>query len=201
MSYYDLNDYEILSYISENNEEASEIMFKKYEPFIITTAKKMYAHVGNIGMEMNDLIQEGRLGLSQAINVFDESKETVFYTLAKKCIEAKMINYIIACKRKKHQILNDSLPFEYGDEEDFGFERIIGDYENTPENIILNRETTNQIIKALRENLSFFEQQVFELKLGGFTYKEIAQFLEKKPKDIDNTLHRIKKKLKELVNK
>ena len=34
MDYRDYNDNEILSYIYENNEEANEILYKKFEPLI-----------------------------------------------------------------------------------------------------------------------------------------------------------------------
>ena len=39
MNYKDYNDFELISYIHENNEEANEILFKKYEPIIVNMAK------------------------------------------------------------------------------------------------------------------------------------------------------------------
>ena len=41
MDYRDYNDSELLSYIAENNEEANDIIFKKYEPLIVSIAIKM----------------------------------------------------------------------------------------------------------------------------------------------------------------
>ena len=35
MKYSDMNDYELLSYISENDEQARNIIFEKYKPLII----------------------------------------------------------------------------------------------------------------------------------------------------------------------
>ena len=32
MNYSDYNDYELLSYVQENNEEATDVLYKKYEP-------------------------------------------------------------------------------------------------------------------------------------------------------------------------
>ena len=41
MNYRDYNDYELLSYVSEKNEEASEVLFEKYRPLILATANRM----------------------------------------------------------------------------------------------------------------------------------------------------------------
>ena len=38
MDYNNLNDYEILSYVSENNDEANTIIFEKYKPLICDRA-------------------------------------------------------------------------------------------------------------------------------------------------------------------
>ena len=49
--------------------------------------------------------------------------------------------------------------------------------------------------------LTPLELQVFELKINGFQYKEIAEMLDKDPKSIDNAIQRIKNKLKEYIEK
>ena len=40
---YDVNDYEILSMVADN-EEATEVLFRKYQPLIIGLAKKIYSN-------------------------------------------------------------------------------------------------------------------------------------------------------------
>ena len=112
MNYRSFNDNELLSYICESNEEANTILFKKYEPLINSLAHKMFKYCKNSGLEVNDLIQEGMLGLNLAINHYDEQKDTTFFTFAKKCIERKMISMIMSTKRLKHKILNESLSLE-----------------------------------------------------------------------------------------
>ena len=86
VDYSELNDYELLSYVSEKNEEANEMIFKKYKPLIVDRANKLYLYCTNCGVEVNDLIQEGMVGLNDAISGFDESKDTCFYTYALRCI-------------------------------------------------------------------------------------------------------------------
>mgnify|MGYP000925361872 CR=1 FL=1 len=199
MNYRDFNDNELLSYICENNEEANTILFKKYEPLINSIARKMYKYCKNTGLELNDLIQEGMLGLNLAINHYDEQKDTTFYTFAKKCIERKMLSMIIGAKRLKHKILNESLSLEgnINDSDSIGLEAFISDSKNDPELVIINNEEEAELINRIKKRLTDFECQVFELKICNFNYKEIAEILDKSPKAIDNALQRIKAKAKE----
>lgn len=202
MNYKDYNDNELLFYISENNEDANEIIYKKYEPLITNTAKKFIKSCENAGLELNDFIQEGMLGLSNAIKEFDEDKDVTFFTFAKTCIERKMISLAISSKRQKHKILNESLSLEITDEEGnySNLEYVLGDNKNNPENLIINMENQNELIKKASLVLTDFEMQVFELKINDFGYKEIAEVLDKEPKAIDNALQRIKLKLKKNLN-
>ena len=51
-----------------------------------------------------------------------------------------------------------------------------------------------------KKEMTYFEQQVFELKINGFEYKEIAVILDKDAKSIDNALQIIKLKLKKVID-
>ena len=115
MDYKDFNDYELLNYIAEGNEDANNIIIKKYEPLIIKIAIKMLPYCKNNGLDKNDLIQEGMIGLNHAIDKYHEMEDTLFYTYAKKCIERKIISVVIASNRNKNKILNESI--SYDDEE------------------------------------------------------------------------------------
>lgn len=200
MNYRDYNDFELLSYIAEQNEEASEVLFEKYRPLIVATANRLYYYCKNTGLELNDLIQEGMLGLNLAMTSFDDSKDTSFYTYAKKCIERKIISLVVGSRRLKHKFLNDSLSFELtdSDNETYTFEKSLEDNSYNPEKILLNSERAEELIKKVSDELTDFEVQVFELKLNGFDYKEIAEILDKDSKSIDNALQRIKNKIKKI---
>ena len=63
----ELNDYELLEYISSNNEVAYNLMFEKYKPLINKYVKK-YLKIGiSYGFDKNDLFQEGLIGLNSAM--------------------------------------------------------------------------------------------------------------------------------------
>ncbi len=200
MDYRDYNDSELLSYIAENNEEANDIIFKKYEPLIVTVSKRMYRYCKNAGLEINDLIQEGRLGLNVAINGYQISKDVTFYTYARTCIERGIINYVVRAKRQKNKVLNESMSLELHDDEQYKFEKIFADNSQNPEIQVLEYEREQELINIVKENLTDFEQQVFELKLASFSYKEIAEILEKDLKSVDNALQRIRSKAREQLN-
>ena len=202
MNYRELNDNELISYIAEKNEDAEEIIYAKYEPLINSVANKMYSYCKNTGLELSDLLQEGRIGLSQAISTYKEEKDTLFYTYAKTCIERRVISLIISSNRMKHQFLNSaiSLDKEVANTENARLDEIIKDPKETPEEILINNEFKEEWIQKVKEKLNDFEIQVFDLKISGFDYKEIANILDTTPKKIDNTLQRIKLKIKTRVS-
>lgn len=196
MDYSNYNDYELLNYVFEGNEDANNIILKKYEPLVNSIATKMMKYCSNSGLEKSDLVQEGLIGLNHALVHFQEQKNTTFYTFAKTCIERKMISTIIGSKRLKHKILNESL--SYDDEDNF-VERIFKDEKNNPELIVTDIDIENELINKIKDSLTDLESQVFELMLSNFTYKEIADILDKDIKSVDNTIQRIKTKVRKIL--
>lgn len=201
MKYHDYNDNELLSYISENNEEASNIMYDKYNPLIINTANNLFKYCKNLGIEKNDLIQEGLLGLHSAINTYDDNKDITFYTYARKCIESKMISLVVSSKRQKHRVLNESISLnDKYSESSLEIEDYLGDNSYNPEYRYLEKENENELINEFRKTLTSFEEEVFMLKINGLNYKEIAEVLDKEMKAVDNALQRIRTKLKNYLS-
>lgn len=191
------NDYELLSYISECNEDATDILLKKYEPLIISTAKKLLKGMENFGLDINDLVQEGRLGLLNASGTFTESKDTLFYTYAKTCIERKMYDLVKSTRRAKHKILNESIPIDVDDKGEYKeLDYLLKDETENPEQLLLNEEEKKELQNIINSKLNDIEIQVLELKLKGFENKEISEILACDYKKIDNTLQRIKQKLR-----
>lgn len=194
--YYDINDYELLDKVSDN-EEATEMIFEKYSPLIKKIATKAYYKNNINGMEINDLIQEGMIGLSVAINTFDDSKEASFFTFARMCIIRRISSYITSFSRLKHQALNESISVEKITEENYK-DKIFQDIESNPENVVILGETTREIMTKIENVLTNFECEVFELKTAGFNYKEIGELLDKDAKSINNAMTRIKNKINKL---
>ena len=197
MNYKNLNDYELLSMLSEN-ENAHNSLYLKYKPLISKIAKKMKEKNKNI--EYNDFIQEGYIGLSHAIKHYDEEKNILFFTYAKFCIEKAMLSYITGSKRQKHKILNESISMEALDEQEFlnSLDRVVQDDSLDPSNIVFDNESKQTKYENLKKILTTFEEAVLDLRYYGFEYKEIAQILEKDEKAIDNAMQRIRSKAKKI---
>ena len=198
MDYKDFNDYELLNYIAEGNEDANNIIIKKYEPLINKIALKMLPYCKNNGLDLSDLVQEGMIGLNHAIDKYHEMENTLFYTYAKTCIERKIISVVIASNRNKNKILNESI--SYDDDENLLI-KFIKDTNPNPEEVLLGEELEDKLISKIKNNLTEFEEEVFILMINGFKYKEIAEILDKDNKSIDNTIQRIKSKIKKVLNK
>lgn len=201
MEYKEFNDYELLSYISEQNEEAGEILYKKYQPLITSIATRMYGQIKNkSGIELSDLIQEGMVGFSYAINNYNEENGAMFYTYAKTCIERKIISAIIGSQRLKHKILNESISFniESDRQEQIDIEIFLSDNSMNPEVMLLSNEDEKELQEKLYNRLNDNERQVIELRVSGFSYEEIASLLGVSIKRIDNTIQRIRRKLKKI---
>ena len=188
------NDFELVSLIRENNEEAREILYNKYKPIIVKKSTDQIYKLGSYGMEINDLIQEGYIGLDNAINCFNEKENTSFYTFALLCIDRQIITCIKKNTNNKAMVLNDAINLDDGKEYLFR--------DNTDiEGSFINKEDAKEFINLIWDSLSDIEKKVFSLKLEGYDIGEIANLLNKDTKVIYNTLHRIKYKIKLIMNK
>ena len=188
------NDFELVSLIRESNEEAREILYNKYKPIIVKKSTDQIYKLGSYGMEINDLIQEGYIGLDNAINCFNEKENTSFYTFALLCIDRQIITYIKKNTNNKDIVLNDAINLDDGKEYLFR--------DNTDiEGSFINKEDVKEFINLICDSLSDIEKKVFSLKLEGYDIGEIANLLNKDTKVIYNTLHRIKYKIKLIMNK
>lgn len=188
------NDFELVSLIRENNEEAREILYNKYKPIIVKKSTDQIYKLGSYGMEINDLIQEGYIGLDNAINCFNEKENTSFYTFALLCIDRQIITYIKKNTNNKAMVLNDAINLDDGKEYLFR--------DNTDiEGSFINKEDAKEFINLICDSLSDIEKKVLSLKLEGYDIGEIANLLNKDTKVIYNTLHRIKYKIKLIMNK
>ena len=186
------NDFELVSLARDKNEEAIKIIYDKYKPIIISKSKDLYGIVNHHGVELNDLIQEGYIGLDNAINGFSESDNVTFYTFANVCIERQIISFIRKVSGNKNKLLNDAINIDNSMEhlfkDELDIEKLFISYEDYDETIIL-----------LKKNLSSFEKTIFEYKMDGYSNSEIANMTNKDIKVIYNTVNRIKNKLKNII--
>lgn len=198
MKYKDYNDYELVGMISEADEDAEKIIYEKYKPLIIQTAKKYIPYFNNKGVEIADLIQEGYIGLSEAIRNFKDNKNARFSTFAVLCVERQLKTYLTTANRQKHHYLNNSISLYEKDESPLI--EILASDEHNPIHYVVNKDNIKNILNELYSKFTDIEKQVFELKMSNFSNNEIAEILEITYKQVDNTTQRIKQKVKQVIN-
>ncbi len=137
--------------------------------------------------EKDDLIQEGLIGLIAAIENFDENRNCSFDTYSNKCIKNKMLSYIYK-QNKRNEI------YEV-DFYDIAEKLLKTSNALSSEEIFLGNEAKNELEKFIVENLSNLEYKVLNLKMRGYSYKEISFLLTKSEKTIDRALQRSRKKI------
>ena len=195
--YEDNNDYELLYLIEEKNEEAKDLFYEKYKPLVEMKAKRYYSRIQNAGYDLNDLIQEGMIGLSKAIKDYSEDKNVKFYTFANVCIERQILSFIRTVNRNKHQVLNNSISIDASNEETglTLLDLLNNDASLNPEDEFILMEEQEELKEKIHQVLTDKERDVFDLRLEGFTYQEIAMLLNITVKSVDGTISRIKQKI------
>ncbi len=199
MCYDRYTDEELLSLISEGDQEATEYLLNKYIPLVKKSIRTLYL----IGADTEDLIQEGMIGLFKAIQNYRKNASASFYTFAKLCIDRQIYSAIKASNRKKHSPLNSYISFysKNGDAESELIDNLEAGNESNPEQIILARENAANFEALLNANLSRLEKDVLPLYLDGKSYADIAATLNKSQKSIDNAVQRIREKARRLLQK
>ena len=186
------NDYELVSLAQEKNEDAINLIYKKYKPIIVKKSKLAIVHATHHGIDIADIMQEGFMGLDEAIKNFSEGQNASFYTFAMLCIDRQIINYLRKNTGNRYRALNDSINL------DDALTKSISDKTNI-ELAILGANHDNFLVNKIRLLLTDFEGKVFDYKIKSYSYKEIAKILGKDVKSIYNTWQRIKTKIRENI--
>lgn len=188
----EINDYELVALAQEGNEEAINIIYKKYTPIIVKKSKNAILYATHHGVDINDIMQEGYIGLNEAIKFFSQDDKATFYTFALLCIDRKIVNYMRKTTRGKNKLLNEAVAI------DEGLENVLSDETNIELSVIL-KDKERDLREKINDILTEFERKVFNLKVKGYDFEEIANMLNKDVKSIYNTFHRIKQKIKRIM--
>lgn len=194
---------ELLLRAQEQDSDAIEFLMQKYKSVVRKKARTLYM----IGGDRDDLTQEGMIGLFKAIRDYKAGKAASFATFAELCITRQMYSAIKSSNRLKNLPLNtyisiysSAYTLESGEEDgDFMIDQLLDSPEMSPEEILINKETMENMKERLYQCLSKMEREVFELYMQGLTYQEIARQMHKGLKSIDNAMQRIKGKVNQEI--
>ncbi len=165
----------------------------------IVYAKSRYFFIK--GLDKDDVIQEGRVGLFKAIRDYKEDKEASFRGFAQLCIHRQLVSAIKKANRQKHMPLNNSTSLDKSidkGESKRTYNEVVSDENHDLEKIFIYQEVLNLIMGKIENNLTKLEYKVFVKYLDNKTYQEISSELNVNLKSVDNALQRARKKVEEI---
>ena len=163
-------------------------IYALYLPLIESLTQKYGRKFSVSEAELDDIKQEALIALYHAVLSYIPNGEVTFGVYAKVCMRNKIISYI-RC------FLENNVPVSLEEREDDSEEP---DFD-TPEQIVISKESLCNLNRRIDESLTEFEKSVFTLYTADLSYADIAKKLDKPTKSIDNAIHRIKAKLRKLL--
>ena len=184
------SDNELIILARNGDDRAEEVLAQRYGKLVRICARHFFL----VGGDGEDLIQEGMLGLLNAIRRYNPAGEASFKTYAERCIRNRLLTAVESANRMKNDPLNRGVSLDVLQSEDdrVSYSELFS--VRCPEDIVLEREQATEIRAEYRKRLSKFESEVLERYLAGSSYREIAVSMGKTEKSIDNAVQRIRKK-------
>lgn len=187
MNYKNINDYEVVYMVKEKDDDYFSLLIDKYKPIMVSIVKKYLPSVKKHGLEYDDLLQECYVSFFDSIRTFNEHNNVMFYTYACFCMNRGVATACRNASTKKNSVLSDS---------DFEFDmNIIEDKKSNIANII-DFSNFNRQIRDIMNNFNIIDSSILELKLNGFSYKEISDLLDISLKYIHSRLYLLRKNMK-----
>lgn len=169
----------------QGDRAAEEALLLRYSRTVRVCARPLFL----AGGDSEDLIQEGLLGLLDAIREFREDRDAAFGTFAQTCIRNRLRSAVRSAARAKHQPLNASLSWESDQVEGAAASP------PSPEEMVIAREERSEDLERMAADLSPLERSILTHYLDGLSYEEIARTTQRSVKSVDNAVQRIRRKL------
>ena len=192
-----LEEEEILRRLALENEEAKQILVERNLRLVVYIAKKFE----NTGIDLEDLISIGTIGVMKAINTFNTDKNIKLATYASRCIENEILMQLRRTTKIKTEVSID----EPLNKDSDGNELLLSDILGTDGDITSRRiedEVDRKLLKLAIEKLTKREKEIMELRfgIGGIgkekTQKEVADMMGISQSYISRLEKKIMKKMK-----
>ena len=183
-----MTDRELIEGYRAGKSEMADLLLEKYRSYVRIRANALFL----VGGDVEDLNQEGMIGLFKSIQDYDLNQKTPFSAFARMCINRQMYTAIEASSRKKHAPLNSYVSLESSEES-------LGEAAS-PESLYIETEEEASLEKRFDSLLSSYEKRVLRLYLQGKRYSEIADELGKSVKSVDNAVQRIRSKIEKEIS-
>ena len=195
-----LSDEEEVEYIlkaSCGDENAQNVLIEHNLRLVVYICKKFE----NTGIDLEDLISVGTIGLIKAVSSFKIDKNIKLATYASRCIENEILMQLRKSVKYKNEVSFEEPLSADGDGNELVLADVIAtDVDSVSKNIEL--ETEKQILWNCIKKLNYREQEIMTLRFGlnnseEKTQKEVADMLGIS----QSYISRIEKKILQKLNK
>lgn len=186
--YRQLNDYELLYMVSENNDGNFNILYEKYRPLIYKIAKSYANSFKKYGYEIEDLMQIGFITLYKASSFYDGYNSAMFYTYFINALKNAFNSEIRLNKTDKKEALNNALSYDV--EIDKSGKSFIELFKSKNVNA---KKDYSDILIDFKNSMPFDMSCVFELFYNGYSVDEISVLLDRDKDNVKSDLKEIKK--------
>ncbi len=168
---------EYINKMCEGDENAKEILIERNLRLVVYIARKFE----NTGINVEDLISIGSIGLIKSVNTYRNDKNIKLATYASKCIENEILMYLRKTANRKAEIsIDEPLNIDWD-----GNELLLSDVLGTDNDVIyksLEEKIDKEILLNALSALPEREQKIMNLRFGllnGYekTQKEVADYL------------------------
>jgi len=183
------------------DESIRSILIERNLRLVVYIARKFE----NTGVNVEDLISVGTIGLIKAVNTFAPEKKIKLATYSSRCIESEILMYLRRNNKIKTEIsFYEPLIIDWD-----GNELLLSDILGTDSNVVYNyieEEVDKQLLRIAMDKLNSREKEIIELRFGlngvtERTQKEVADMLGISQSYISRLEKRIIKRLKKEINK
>lgn len=168
---------ELTARLSAGDAEARNELIEHNLRLVIYIAKKF----DSSGLDMDDLISVGTIGLIKAVKSFDDSKKIKLATYASRCIENEILMQLRKTVRTRGELsLDEPLNVDW-EGNVLLLSDVLGTDSDTVGKDLENNEEKNVLLQCF-ENLSPREKQIVKMRFGLLgtarkTQKEIADIM------------------------
>ncbi len=192
---------QLLARLTKDAADVKKILIERNLRLVVYVARKFE----NTGINIEDLISIGSIGLIKAINTFDPGKNIKLATYASRCIENEILMHLRKTHNTKTEIsIDEPLNTDWD-----GNELLLSDVLGTDSDEIskhLDDEVDKELLYNALSRLSSREKRIMELRFGlqngnEKTQKEVADMLGISQSYISRLEKRIIERLKKEFTK
>jgi RNA polymerase sporulation-specific sigma factor len=186
----------LIDKLKDGDDSVNSELIERNLRLVVYIAKKFE----NTGINVEDLISIGTIGLIKAVNTFDPNKKIKLATYASRCIENEILMFLRRNNKTKMEVsIDEPLNVDLD-----GNELLLSDILGTDNEVIfqyVESEVDKQLLKTAIQKLSKREKDIINLRFGlngeiEKTQKEVADMLGISQSYISRLEKRILKRLK-----